>query len=152
MSKKTISNTSAGSSSATLDALLRKGIQADQRANNLPASIAAPASQTPIRVANDVPAQVPVPAPDRLTVRFTQSEAQLLEQARAIARSLGYKISDTAVFRLALHSLKPEQITPNAIRTILIADSRRRREPTSSHSSSLPAPAITAGCAVSTYW
>ena len=70
----------------------------------------------------------PLPSPgfSRLTVRFTQAEARLLEKVRGIARSLGYKISDTAAFRLALNSFDADHMTAGQIESVLKADTRRK--------------------------
>jgi len=126
MSNKNPSQRSAERANADLDALLRKGVQADQRAtkpafpipaHTQPATYQSPAPQTP---------PIPIPPLECLTVRFTQNEARLLEKARGAARAQGFKISDTAVFRLALNALTIEQITPQNIQAVLEADGRRR--------------------------
>ena len=66
---------------------------------------------------------------ERLTVRFTREESLLLEKVRGLARGMGYKISDNAVFRLALKMLKPEGITPQAVLAVLAEDHRLKRLP-----------------------
>jgi hypothetical protein len=113
---------------ADLDALLHKGIQADKRATKPPMSAAPPAaapqSLPPSYTVRPISASNPTL--ERLTVRFTQEEARLLEKARGVARSMGYKVSDTAVFRLALNSFNPDTMTTAALETILKADGRRR--------------------------
>ena len=126
MSNKHSSDRSPHAANATLDALLQKGIQADQRATK-PTIITPHAEQLrPASVVTKAVSPPLLPSLERLTVRFTQSEARLLEKARGVARSMGYKISDTAVFRLALNALVAEQLTPQAIESILVADGRRR--------------------------
>jgi hypothetical protein len=127
MSNKNPSQRNPEHANAALDALLRKGVEADQRATK--SSIPMPAQAAPPQPARPTPrvktpvAQSPL---ERLTVRFTQNEARLLEKARGVARSMGYKISDTAVFRLALNALQTEHLTPQAIEAVLVADGRRR--------------------------
>jgi len=114
-----------------LDALLRKGIQADKRATKppmpMPSPVPAPSHVTPMPTPA-IPRQSPAPLPtlDRLTVRFTKAEAELLEKARAVARGMGYKISDNVVFRLSLNAFKAETITPQMLESILSADGRRK--------------------------
>jgi hypothetical protein len=129
-----MSNTSKNLSekaNSQLDALLRKGIQADKRATkppmpqqayptpSNPASVNTPVAPHPTTVA-------PIQTLDRLTVRFTKAEAEMLEKARGVARSMGYKISDNVVFRLALNAFKAESITPQMLESILSADGRRK--------------------------
>ena len=114
-----------------LDALLQKGIQADKRATPplipvpvqpIPAAPVAPMSApaAPRRIA------APVQTLDRLSVRFTKQEAEILEKVRGVARGMGYKISDNVVFRLALNAFRPESLTPEVLENILAADGRRR--------------------------
>lgn len=116
---------------AELDALLNKGVMADQRANKavVPPSTGLP-TQTPAIPSPVSSALSPQPVKqqrlERLTVRFTAQEARLLEKARGLARSMGYKLSDTAVFRLALNALDFERISPQNLEAVLAADSRRR--------------------------
>lgn len=69
---------------------------------------------------------LPLERLERLTVRFTQDEAKLLEKARGVARGMGFKISDTAVFRLAINAFRPESMTPANLKAILAADHRRK--------------------------
>jgi len=124
MSNKNQSQRSPEHANATLDALLRKGVQADQRATKSPIpTISAPSQPSPQKIKTPIAASTL----ERLTVRFTQGEARLLEKARGVARSMGYKISDTAVFRLALNAFQAEQMTQQTIEAILMADGRRRQ-------------------------
>lgn len=112
---------------AQLDALLNRGVQADKRATK-PAIPIAPTTVQPAAMPATPPVPAPLPSLQRMTVRFTQAEARLLEKVRAAARAMGYKISDTAVFRLALNVLDADRITTQQIETILQADSRRKQE------------------------
>lgn len=109
-----------------LDALLQKGILADQRATKPPMPLTTPAPVSTPPLAENRPIAPPLPKLQRLTIRFTQSEAQLLEKARGIARSLGYKISDNAVFRLALNAFNLDTLAGQQIESILAADGRRK--------------------------
>ena len=113
-----------------LDALLRKGIQADKRATKPPMP---PPAHPILSHATPIPTpatshrtSAPLQTLDRLTVRFTKEEAELLEKARGVARGMGYKISDNVVFRLALNSFRAESITPQVLESILSADGRRK--------------------------
>lgn len=127
MSNKNPSQRSPEHANAALDALLQKGVQADQRATrpSIPLPVPAmPSQREPVATRKPVPAALP--SLERLTVRFTQGEARLLEKVRGTARAMGYKISDTAVFRLALNALQAEQMTSQAIEAVLVADGRRR--------------------------
>jgi hypothetical protein len=130
-----------------LDALLSRAVGADKRANRPAGSaITQPESRNPEHAAT-VPAEpagttahagvgerkariqqqeLPLDRLDRLSVRFTQDEAKLLEKARAVARGMGVKISDSAVFRLALSVFQPETMTPANLKAILAADHRRK--------------------------
>lgn len=119
--------------SRELDALLSRGVQADQRASR-PSIPVAPATTAAMATPRPTPV-IPTPSPrqtrapsrlERITVRFTAEEARMLEEARGVARAMGYKLSDTAVFRLALNLLKPQAMTAEQIERVLIADTRRR--------------------------
>lgn len=121
---------------AALDALLHRGVLADKRATKPPFPAVTP-SPTPQPVPSPNVSAMPAPAVhavpranptlERLTIRFTQDEARLLEKARGIARSMGFKVSDTAVFRLALNAFQSDRMTPQSIEAVLAADSRRRQ-------------------------
>jgi len=130
MSNKQPSDHSIRGANSTLDALLQKGIQADQRATKpmiLPTPATPPIVRSrPVAAITETIVRAPQPTLERLSVRFTQDEARLLEKARGVARSMGFKISDNAVFRLALNAFQSEQLTPQAIESILTADGRRR--------------------------
>ncbi|MGD0770989.1 MAG: hypothetical protein ABSB42_22625 [Tepidisphaeraceae bacterium] len=129
MSNKNPTQRSPEHANAALDALLRKGVQADRRATKPP--IPTPIPTISARDQQPLTQKIKTPAVasnlERLTVRFTQSEARLLEKARGVARSMGYKISDTTVFRLALNAFQAEHLTGQAIEAILVADGRRRQ-------------------------
>ena len=133
MKKTNPTDRSSEKANATLDALLSKGVLADKRATKQPfPATVPPAAPTATSIPHAAPSPVRPhiarsnPALERLTVRFTQEEARQLEKARGVARAMGYKISDTAVFRLALNSFQPERLTPQALETVLAADTRRR--------------------------
>jgi len=114
---------------AELDALLSKGVQADKRATRPAIPVAPlPLPQSPQASPPNYAVPTSNPTLERLTVRFTQDEARLLEKARGAARAMGYKISDTAVFRLALNTLNTDRMTAQAIEAVLAADSRRRSQ------------------------
>jgi len=111
-----------------LDALLQKGIQADKRATKPPLPVYAP--PMPVRAVPSGPQRrlsAPIETLDRLSIRFTKQEAEMLEKARGVARALGYKISDSAVFRLALNAFRPDSLTPEILERILAGDGRRRQ-------------------------
>jgi hypothetical protein len=133
MSHKPTPEHARDKANSQLDDLLRKGIQADKRATKppmpAPAQSAPPAhsAQSPILTAPRK-TSAPVQTLDRLTIRFTKQEAEILEKVRAVARSMGYKISDNVVFRLALNAFKTESITPQVLENILAADGRRRQQ------------------------
>ena len=132
MKKTNPTDRSPERANAALDALLSKGVLADKRATKQPfPATVPPAAPTATPIPHAAPSLVrPVarsnPALERLTVRFTQEEARQLEKARGVARAMGYKISDTAVFRLAINSFQPERLTPQALEAVLAADTRRR--------------------------
>lgn len=125
---------------AELDALLNKGVLADQRATKPPFSASTdtpPFTPTQVRHASPITlspsvalqqsdVQPQLPKLERLTVRFTLEEARKLEHIRSIARSMGFKVSDTAVFRLALNALDAQKLNPQMIESVLLADGRRR--------------------------
>jgi hypothetical protein len=115
----------AAKAASTLDALLSNAVRADQRANKPPGS---PAPTQVRDLASKVASRARQnPGLERLTVRFTHAEARKLEEARAVARAMGFKLSDTAVFRLALSVLRPDSITPDQLIAVLVADTRRKR-------------------------
>ena len=133
MSNKPDSHSAQQKANSQLDALLRRGVLADKRATKPPMPANPMAHPSPAANSN-IPAilqpqhvaAAPIQTLDRLTVRFTKKEAELLEKARGVARSMGYKISDNVVFRLALNAFKAETITPQMLESILSADGRRR--------------------------
>jgi hypothetical protein len=129
MSKTPSSDTNAKAAQAasTLDALLTKAVSADQRANKpavAPANVPAASPPPPPQVARVTAKSNPTL--ERLSVRFTQEEARLIEKARGVARAMGFKVSDTAVFRLALNAFRPETMTAAEIKEVLASDSRRK--------------------------
>jgi hypothetical protein len=132
MSNNTTPEHAREKANSQLDALLQRGIQADKRATKPPMPVPAPsAPSSPI-------AHIPIPAAprrisppiqtlNRLSIRFTKQEAEILEKVRGVARGMGFKISDNVVFRLALNAFRTESITPQVLENILAADGRRRQ-------------------------
>jgi hypothetical protein len=119
----------AAKAASTLDVLLTRAVSADQRANkpaSQPVQEAAPMAKQ-VAASNVAPRVAQAsPGLERLTVRFTHEESRKLESVRAAARAMGYKLSDTAVFRLGLLLLNPGTVSAEQIEKVLEADTRRR--------------------------
>lgn len=107
---------------ATLDELLTRATHADRRLH--PGLTSETTEATPSL--SDRPPHRPRERFLRLTVRFTAQEAAMLERARGQARAIGYKLSDSAVFRLALRQLSAQSVHESAVREVVNEDTRRR--------------------------
>lgn len=123
--KTTITRDRAKDAEARLDTLLQRALSADLRV-----SVQRPElSRSEVRPVEPIRRARAPERLERLTVRFTQEEATMLEKARAAARSAGYKLSDSAVFRLAIRELRVDAVTEPAIRRVVVDDTRRRESP-----------------------
>ncbi|MFT3784762.1 MAG: hypothetical protein QM770_01170 [Tepidisphaeraceae bacterium] len=113
--------------------MLNKAVQADRRANKpvVPAATTVPAKTPALEKAEPADAPRPKriynPNLERCTVRFTREEAQKIEEARGKLRARGYKLSDSAVFRLALNTLDANSASEATLRALMVADTRRKR-------------------------